>query len=187
MSQAVNLYVVYKMIKAISTPFDETEAFRLGIIDEKGKLLKKPQTQEEKAAYDPFHRMMFNIKRILAKVGLDKRYATYAGALLLMRESANNFKPLTEEEMIDALREDYNYLLENTDKTYNEFQEEMAVSVTGAAVAGTGDDPVHWGKPRGRPKTLGKAMDGYAFLRRKKKKQEIKSSYPRNAGKVEST
>ena len=45
MTSAVDLYVLYKFIKAISTPFDETKAFELGIVDKKGKLLKKPKTK----------------------------------------------------------------------------------------------------------------------------------------------
>lgn len=183
MSQAVDLFVLYKLIKAISTPFDETEAFELGLIDDKGKLIRKPKTSAEKDAYDHFDRFVFNIKRILSRVGLDKRYATYAGALLLMREGANE---LSNQELEQALYEEYNYLLENSNKTYGELKDEMVT--TGPAIAGTGDDPVHWGKPRGRPKALGKALDGYAFLRRGKKRKTantVSSSYPRNAGKVE--
>ncbi len=88
MTSAVDLYVLYKFIKAIATPFDETKAFELGIVDKKGKLLKKPKTKAEKDAYDHFDRFTFNIKRILQRVGLDKTYATYAGALLLMKEGA---------------------------------------------------------------------------------------------------
>ena len=41
MTQAVDLFVLYKFIKAISTPFDETPAFELGLIDEKGKIFNR--------------------------------------------------------------------------------------------------------------------------------------------------
>lgn len=184
MSQAVDLFVLYKLIKAISTPFDETDAFELGLIDDKGKLLRKPKTPAEKDAYDHFDRFVFNIKRILGRVGLDRRYATYAGALLLMREGANE---LSNQELEQALYEEYNYLLENSNKTFGELKDEMVT--TGPAIAGTGDDPVHWGKPkgpRGRPKTVGRSISGIQFLRKKRKTANtVSSSYPRNAGKVE--
>jgi hypothetical protein len=182
MSQVVDLFVLYKLIKAISTPFDETDAFELGLIDDKGKLIRKPKTSAEKDAYDHFDRFVFNIKRILQKVGLDKRYATYAGALLLMREGADQ---LSNQQLEQALYEEYNYLLENSNKTFGELKDEMVT--TGPAVAGTGDDPVHWGKPKGRPRAVGRAISGVQYLTRtrKKKKKDIKSSYPRNAGKVE--
>ena len=51
-------------------------------------------------------------------------------------------------------------------KTYKEFFNEDAPAMsTGAAVAGTGDDPVHW-KSKGRPRVRGKAIDGVAYLKR---------------------
>lgn len=185
-TQAVDLIVLYKFIKAIATPFDETPAFELGLVDEKGKLLKKPKTRQEKDAYDHFVRFTFNIKRILAKVGLDKRYATYAGALLLMREGADGVK-MSDTDIAMALNENYKYLLETTDKSYNLLQDEMAANVTGAGVVGTGDNEAHWGKPKGRKPVLGRGINGLAYLRRrnKKKKDQIKASYPRSAGKVE--
>jgi hypothetical protein len=184
MTQAVDLFVLYKFIKAISTPFDETPAFQLGLIDEKGKLLKKPKTKEEKDAYDHFDRFTFNIKRILQRVGLDKRYATYAGALLLMKEGAEGVR-LSDFEIEKALVENLNYLKENTDKSFNLLKDEM--TATGPAVAGTGDDPVHWGKPKGRKPVLGRGINGLAYLRRrnKKKKEVVKSSYPRGVAKLE--
>ena len=186
MTQAVDLYVLYKFIKAIATPFDETKAFELGIVDKKGKLLKKPRTKAEKDAYDHFDRFTFNIKRILARVGLDKTYATYAGALLLMKEGAEGVK-MTDFEIEEALVENYKYLRENSDKSFNLLQDEMAANVTGAGVVGTGDNQAHWGKPKGRKPVMGRGINGLAYLRRrnKKKKDQIKSSYPRSAGKVE--
>ena len=184
MTQAVDLYVLYKFIKAISTPFDETPAFELGIVDKKGKILKKPRTKAEKDAYDHFDRFTFNIKRILQRVGLDKTYATYAGALLLMKEGAEGVK-MTDFQIEEALVENYKFLRENSNKSFNLLQDEM--NATGPAVAGTGDDPVHWGKPKGRKPVLGRGINGLTYLRRrkKKKKEKLKASYPRSAGKVE--
>ena len=185
MTSAVDLYVLYKFIKAISTPFDETKAFELGIVDKKGKLLKKPKTKAEKESYDHFDRFTFNIKRILARVGLDKTYATYAGALLLMREGADGVN-MTDIEIEEALYENFKYLRENSDKSFNYLKDEM--NTTGAAVVGTGDDPVHWGKPKGRKPVLGRGINGISYLRRRNKKKKddiIKSSYPRGAAKLE--
>ena len=50
MSKPVDLYVLYRFIKAIATPFNETDAFKQGIVDEKGKLLKKPNTTTTQTA-----------------------------------------------------------------------------------------------------------------------------------------
>ena len=171
MTQAVDLYVLYRFIKAIATPFDETEAFELGIVNDKGKLLKKPKTREEKEAYDHFTRFTFNIKRILGRVGLDKKYATYAGALLLMKEGADGVR-LSDFEIEQQLVENFRYLRENSDKSFSLLKDEM--TATGAAVAGTGDDPVHWGKPKGRKPVIGRGINGLTYLKRRNKKKKDK-------------
>ena len=40
-SRALDMYYVYKMAKFLVLPWTEWEAYRLGIIDDKGNLLKK--------------------------------------------------------------------------------------------------------------------------------------------------
>ena len=183
MTQAVDLFVVYKLIKAISTPFDETDAFELGLVDENGKLLRKPRTQAEKEAYSAFDRVVFNIKRILQRVGLDKKYATYAGAIMLMREGVED---MSMNDLERGILHEYNSLQKDTGKSFRLLNNEM--TATGAAVAGTGDDPVHWGKPKGgRPKTIGRAISGTQYLKRRNKKSAntISSSYPRGMAKLE--
>ena len=87
MAKAVDLYIIYQLLKRLTTPFDETDAYELGIIDEKGKRIKKPQTKEEKDAYDLVDRFVFNIKRLIEKVpGGRTRLGSYAAALLLIKE-----------------------------------------------------------------------------------------------------
>ena len=61
-----NAFVAYKFIKILSTPFNQTDAYKLGIIDDKGKILKKMKnlkTGEEKKAYTIFHRLIWNLKK----------------------------------------------------------------------------------------------------------------------------
>lgn len=142
MSNAVDVIVLYSLIKSISTPFNETEAHELGLIDERGKLLKRPKTREEKKAYSAFNRVVFNIKRILQRFGLDKKYATYAGALLLMKEENTNYSSganVIQEQLLN----EYNEMVRTDGKTFAMLRDEIA-NVTGTAVVGTGDDPVHW-------------------------------------------
>lgn len=168
-SPVVDLYVLYRIIKDISTPFKETDAFKLGLIDDKGKKLKNASSREEKEAMTYYDRFVFNIKRALSRVGLDSRIGTYAGALFLLRESNTN-KELTEREILQGIQEEMNYLEESTLKSFDQFIEDAPTMATGPAVAGTGDDPVHW-RHRGRPRIKGKPIDGYAFLKRMNKKR----------------
>ena len=46
-------------------PFENQKAYTLGIIDKSGKLLKKPETQEEKEAYNPLYQVTFGVKKII--------------------------------------------------------------------------------------------------------------------------
>ena len=85
-----------RFLKLLVTPFEKTKAFELGVINAKGKVLKKGKerkTPEEKASFTVFHRLVFNIKKLipLGKLG------SYAAALFLIKEHAN----LTDEELHD--------------------------------------------------------------------------------------
>jgi len=91
MNDVVDLFQVYQFIKRLSTPFNETNAYKLGIIDENGKLLKLPKSKDEKSAYNPYNRMIFNLKRIMKKVGIDSRLSSFAAALFLLKENKQDF------------------------------------------------------------------------------------------------
>jgi hypothetical protein len=157
--QVVNLFVLYKIIRELSTPFKETKAFELGLIDEKGKLLKRPKTKKEKQAYSYFYRFIFNLKRLLAKVGLESRIATFAAALFLLKEEEN--KEYTDKELLDIIFENIQYLKQNPN-----LMEEIAVAAPTNAtpqVPGAGSDVAHW-KPikdrKKRKEILRRALSG---------------------------
>ena len=99
MGRAIDLFVTYRFIKLLVTPFDKTPAFKLGIIDKDGNRLKEKtvargmqptqlNTVEEKSAYTILHKLVFNIKKIFAKVpGLRTKLGTYAAALFLLKDT----------------------------------------------------------------------------------------------------
>jgi len=162
MAQPVmDLFLIYQFIKRLTTPFDQTDAFKLGLIDKDGKKLRKAETSEEKEAMTYFDRLIFNLKRLLGKVpGGSSRIGSFAAALLLIKESVDPKEHYTDEELMQGLMENMNMLKKDSYKKLNELLEEAPANATGAAVAGTGDDPVHWKKMDGRRK------DVKAFLRR---------------------
>ena len=41
MARGIDFLITYRVIKMLITPFNKTEAFKRGIIDEKGKVLIK--------------------------------------------------------------------------------------------------------------------------------------------------
>ena len=87
MGQAVDLFLVYQFVKRLSTPFEDTKAFELGLIDEKGKRLKKASTREEKDAMTYYDRLIFNLKRLIAKAGIQSKFVTFAAALFLKKKN----------------------------------------------------------------------------------------------------
>ena len=75
MGRAVDLFVTYRFLKLLTTPFEKQDAFKLGIIDKNGHRVKKEKstkpavelsTTELKNAYTILHKLVFNIKKIFA-------------------------------------------------------------------------------------------------------------------------
>ena len=90
LSRAADLFYAFRFLKLLVTKWENTQAYKLGLIDNKGKRLKKVKiaTPPQKSAYTVFHRLVFNIKRLLMKIpGVSTgRLASYAAALFLIRE-----------------------------------------------------------------------------------------------------
>lgn len=91
--RAGDLVYTFRFLRLLTTKFEDTEAFKLGIIDKDGKRLKSydlnnmENRSNYKEYYTPFHRLVFNIKKLLAKApGGDTRLASYAAALFLLKE-----------------------------------------------------------------------------------------------------
>ena len=114
-NRAVDLVITYRVIKLLVTPFERQEAFKYGIIDKDGKVLKKYTSlkrREEKNAYTQLHRFVFNLKRILKRVGLGGRLGSFAVALgLLLRENKEygQYKTLIESAVVSYLKETNQY------------------------------------------------------------------------------
>ena len=111
MSRAVDLLITYRIIKLLTTPFEKQEAYRLGIIDKNGKVLRKTKelkTGKERDAYTILHRFVFNLKRLINIVpGGKSKLGTYAAALgLLLKEN----KDINEIEIEKVL---YKHLSDN--------------------------------------------------------------------------
>lgn len=65
---SIDAVYAYKFIRLMQKPFTEWKAYEAKIIDEKGTVLKRPTTPEEKAAYTAFHASVRSIKRMLTTV-----------------------------------------------------------------------------------------------------------------------
>ena len=109
--RAGDLVYTFRFLRLLTMRFEDTEAFKLGIIDADGKRLKSYElnTMQEREDYSnyytPFHRLVFNIKKLMAKApGGVSRLASYAAALYLIKEKYNvNVNKAIKESGIDPL------------------------------------------------------------------------------------
>ena len=126
MGRAIDLFVTYRFIKLLVTPFEKTDAYRLGIIDADGKRILEPgttnkpttlRTVEEKSAYTVLHKLVFNIKKIFGKVpGLRTKLGTYAAALFLLKDTFKESvddPDIFEKEFMKYLKEE-GYEIDNS-------------------------------------------------------------------------
>ena len=113
-SPAIDAFITFRFLKLLVTPFNKTEAFKLGIIDERGKVLRKYKTLErvsERQAYTILHRLVFNVKKLIEKLpGGKSRLASYAAALFLIKEHVNEYHD-SDGKLIE--KEFYKYLKDN--------------------------------------------------------------------------
>ena len=93
-NRAIDMLITYRVLKILTTPFEKQDAFKFGIIDKNGKVLRRYRDvskSDEKKTYTWLHRFVFNIKRLLGKAGLGGRLGSLGVALALL---------LKEEDMI---------------------------------------------------------------------------------------
>ena len=111
MGRAIDLLITYRVIKMLVTHWKQHDAYKLGIIDDNGKVLRKMKTlksAKEKDSYTILHRFVFNLKRLLGLLpGGKSKFASYATALaLLIKEN----KDINAVELERGL---YKHLIEN--------------------------------------------------------------------------
>lgn len=102
MANTIDNIIAFRVLLLLVTPFEKTEAFKRGVIDKDGVVLVKikDQTPEQKDAYDMLDRLVFSLKRLLAKIpGGKSQIATLAAAYYLVKESYENKTPIKQESV----------------------------------------------------------------------------------------
>ena len=131
MGRAIDLFVTYRFIKLLVTPFEKQEAYKLGVIDKDGNRILIPGTNKptilntiaEKNSYTVLHKLVFNIKKLFAKVpGLRTKLGSYAAALFLLKDT---FKESVDPEMWE--HQLMKYIKENNIELDNTISEEVTL------------------------------------------------------------
>ena len=141
-SRAIDLVITYRIIKLLVTPFERQEAYKQGIIDKDGNVLKKYRTlktTKEKQSYTILHRFVFNLKRILKRVGLGGRLGSFAVALALLLKENKEYeqhKILIESAIVSYLKEtkQYDNLLNEQGEVKPVYEQEPVMTCFGIDV-----------------------------------------------------
>ena len=115
MGRVIDALIAYRVLKLLVTPFNRTEAFKLGIIDDKGKVLIKSkdflktfssqQLPKARKAYTMLIRFVFNLKRLLSKVGIRGPLTTAAAAAIAFFKEENGQNDYVERVVYKHLKE----------------------------------------------------------------------------------
>ena len=94
LTKVVGAFTVYKFIKLMTTPFRRMDAYKFGIIDDKGNFLKKSNeltSDKEKKSVDVFNRLIINLKKLVKKIpdpSLQAQLKNVATAMILIKEES---------------------------------------------------------------------------------------------------
>ena len=145
MARLVDNLIAFKILKMLVTPFDQTDAYNLGIVDAQGKTVRKSNaltTNAEKDSYNYLTRLVFGLKKIINRLpGGESKMKSLIAALWLVKEQYQTNGKLTNT----LLEERFVELLEMMDNRVSLVEEEIIVkkfleedgiaNVTGAAVS----------------------------------------------------
>lgn len=155
----VNNLIAFKILYMLVTPFEKTEAYKHGIIDKDGKPLKKTRdlkTEDEKDSYTQLDKLVFSLKRILAKLpGGDNRLKSLVAAYWLIKESYITGRKITQSELQETINllEDSNITLVEEEILIEKFMkvyEDGAIVNTAGAATATDQGAVRLNK-KGKP------------------------------------
>jgi hypothetical protein len=166
------------VLKILTGKFEQTQAFKLGLIDKNGNPLKKEnelKTQEERNAFTMLDRLIFKVKQFLDKNNLwHNKVPNYTAGLALIRESyvsqiypdqVDKLIPLIVEELEQRDIREFTEIYGSSEMIAYILREDgegapasVPANSTGPAVAGTGDDK----------NTILTRIFGKTMLRRKK-------------------
>lgn len=118
--------IAMRILKMLVTPFSETPAFKLGIIDAKGKLKKnvnKLNKKVEKDAYSYLDRLVFNMKRIMNKYPPETiKLKDLTTAMVLIKEAYNNASDIETPLMENNYNDFRSMISEEALQSYPEYE-----------------------------------------------------------------
>jgi len=166
MSRIIDNAIAFKVLHMMVTNFTDTEAFKLGIIDAHGNTIRKSvhfTSDAERNAFDYLHRLVFNMKKIINKIGGENKLKSMAAALWLIRENYKSGARTTSqlEVKFKKLMETDIHLVEE-EIIVGRFLKEDGVAAIGGAPANNTSGAVATQEPKIYPNSKKKPIFGLA-------------------------
>lgn len=103
---ALSKFQAFLFASLLAKKFTDWDAYKLGLIDKKGKLIKKASSAEEKKALGTFENLVRKVKSVILKFVPDNKYLQFIISAYLLKENENEkhkeiiYNELNEEEKI---------------------------------------------------------------------------------------
>jgi hypothetical protein len=174
MSRIVDNLIAYKILSMMVTNFEDTQAYKLGIIDKTGKVLRKSsslKTTEERDAYSYLDRLVFNMKKIINKIGGENNLKSLVAALWLVKEYYE-----TNDRSTALMEEKFDTIMKMLDNSVSLVEEEIIVTrfLSEDGVVGGAPTNNTAGASVNEPKIYKKDINKYRKLARRPAPLEVK-------------
>lgn len=119
MANFIDSVLMYRILQLLTTPIEESDAFKLGIIDKNGRKLRNPTSINERDSYSLLNKLVFRLQRIIKRAPRGEQdLKRLASSSILVKEC------LAKEINPTNLELQYFNLIETIDdKTVNEIFE----------------------------------------------------------------
>ena len=105
--------IALRLLVMLTTPFKEMDAYKAGVIDEKGKYIVKPndRTAEQKKVLTYLDKLIINVKKMINKLpGGENNLKNIIAAMILIKENMEyENKVVLTEENLSKVYDDSNY------------------------------------------------------------------------------
>ena len=104
-STFLDAYYAMRFATLLATRFDQWDAFKYGVIDKDGRILVRPadRSRDQRRAFTHFHRLIWNMKRLLDKAAPGRIASILAATRMIMESDAS---PDAKAVLFEALEEE---------------------------------------------------------------------------------
>ena len=99
---ALDAAYAVRFLRLLTMKWTDTKAYKQGIIDKDGKLIKKNLDSSDRKVWNMFHKLAFNLKRLINKLPFGKAtLSSYIAGLWLLKDHTE----MDDNELAFVLRE----------------------------------------------------------------------------------